>query len=120
MRDAVARGLAGIDEQRDLHRIHGRSHAQHFARDVVLFDDEVGRCQPGHGGAVLIDDADVQRAFTGRRTLAERRGGRREPDSGTDHESDESAPTDHALSIGQKMFVLYDLREIAWARQRVI
>ena len=57
--DRPGRRLAVVDEQRDPHRIGGRRHRQDLAGDAVLADDEVGRGDVGHRGALLVDEAGV-------------------------------------------------------------
>jgi len=63
VRDVVARGLARVDEDGNLHRLVGRRDAEHLARDVVLTDDEISRPEIGHRRPGIVDDADEHRAL---------------------------------------------------------
>ena len=51
--------LAVVDEHAIVQRIGRRPGLEHFARDVVFADDEVGRRQVGDGLAAAVERADV-------------------------------------------------------------
>jgi hypothetical protein len=106
-----------LREDGNLHRLVGRRDLEHFTRDVVLADDEIGWPEIENGGAGVVEDADEHRALN--RLRGESRRGRR---SGQEEpQGDTGAETGlHHLSIGPKEFEMCDLREIARAHRRVV